>query len=153
MNTDERERNSISIDDAINISKILCKAPEERIPMILSVLEKADVSIDGLADLEEWKALKDQAYLIDVQEFVEELKDKFRRADLIYKDHILIPVKEFSDFCRSKNLKPILVKRILARMGYIETYKNGDTVEYTQPAYISGKVSRYVIIYKERRKP
>lgn len=153
MNTDERERNNISIDEAINISKILCKAPEERIPMILSVLERADVSIDGLAELEEWKALKDQAYLIDVQELVEELKDKFRRVDLIYKDRILIPVKEFSDFCRGKNLKPILVKRVLARMGYIVTYKNGDMVEYTQPVYLSGKVSRCVVIWKERHKP
>ena len=46
----------MELKDAIEISRILSKAPEERIPMILSVLEKAEVSIEGLEELEEWKA-------------------------------------------------------------------------------------------------
>ena len=67
----------MTIEDAIKISKILAGAPEERLPMILSVLEKADVVISGLEELEEWKIFKDMAEIIDIENFVREIFEAF----------------------------------------------------------------------------
>ena len=63
----------LTIEEAIKISKILCSAREERIPMILDVIRKVGVDIQGMDELEEWRALKDQAYIIDMDEFLREL--------------------------------------------------------------------------------
>lgn len=43
----------LSIKEAIEISRILCKAPEERLAMILAVYEEAGIIISGLEELEE----------------------------------------------------------------------------------------------------
>lgn len=64
----------LNIKEAIEISRILCKAPEERLAMILAVYEEAGIIISGLEELEEWKSLKDQSGLIDIQEFLEDLE-------------------------------------------------------------------------------
>ena len=47
----------LDIKTAIQIAKILAAAPDERIPMILDVFSKAQVDINGLDELAEWRAL------------------------------------------------------------------------------------------------
>ena len=67
----------LDIKTAIQIAKILAAAPDERIPMILDVFSKAQVDINGLDELAEWRALNKQTALIDTDAFVTELtKDK-----------------------------------------------------------------------------
>ena len=63
----------LDIKTAIQIAKILAAAPDERIPMILDVFSKAQVDINGLDELAEWRALDKQAALIDTDAFVTEL--------------------------------------------------------------------------------
>jgi len=63
----------LDIKTAIQIAKILAAAPDERIPMILDVFNKAQVDINGLDELAEWRALDKQAALIDTDTFVTEL--------------------------------------------------------------------------------
>nr|WP_325300247.1 hypothetical protein [uncultured Dysosmobacter sp.] len=136
----------MEIEQAIRISKVICMAPEERLPMILSVLEKADVSISGLEELEEWKALKDQAYLIDIEDFRNGIVAEFGRdaeAPLIN-----IPAKEFNRYCAERNLKPSCARRALAKYGIIQTGQQGSRLEYTQPVRINGEVTRCVVVFR-----
>ncbi len=137
----------LNLKDAIQISKILATAPDERIPMILSVLEKAELVISGLDELEEWKALKEQAYLVDVNEFMDALKEAFPEEG----DSMKIPVKEFGDFCHERKLKPSLVKRLLVRHGFLMPGTNSrEKPEYTETVWKDGKAVRCVVIGKEK---
>ncbi len=137
----------LDIKSAIQISKILAEASEERIPMILSVLEKADLVISGLEELEEWKTLKEQAYLVDVHEFMDALKEAFPEDG----DLMKIPVKQFANFCHERKLKPILVKRLLVKHGFLVPGVNSrDKQEYTETAWKDGKAVRCVVISKNK---
>lgn len=138
---------ALEIKDAIEISRILSKCPEERIPMILSALEKADVTIDGLDQLEEWKAYKDMTCIIDLDDFLKALKEKFsgRFKDGFYK----IPTAEFGEFCKELKLKPTPVRRYLAKKDLIETGTDKGKTNYTMTANIDGKVRRCVVIREE----
>ena len=60
---------TLDIKTAIQIAKILSAAPEERLPMILGVFEKAEITIEGLTELEEWKALNRPSAMIDIRQF------------------------------------------------------------------------------------
>ena len=137
---------NLDIKSAIQISKILAAAPEERIPMILSVLERADITVNGLEELEEWKALKDQAYLVDVNEFIDGLKEAFPEDG----DFMKIPVKQFGDFCHERKLKPSLVKRLLVKHGFLVPSKDKEKLEYTETVWKDGKAVRCVVISKTK---
>lgn len=148
MNTTEHEENSLSVEEAIKISKIICSVSEERIPIILNVLERAGVSINGLEELEEWKALKDQAYIIDMDDFVSELTKNSSPKEF----EVLLKPKEFEDVCRQFNVKPSCAKRALHRKELIRTTQENNKLNYTIPVWIDGKVERRVVILK-RGKP
>lgn len=113
MNSDELEikikEALVSVEDAIRISKILCTASEERIPMILNIFEKAGVFIDGLEELEEWKAYKDMAYILDIEEFVTGL---FREGE-VFQDRVEFRPEKFNEACKKFNVKPSCAKRAL----------------------------------------
>lgn len=136
----------MEIEQAIKISKVICAAPEERLPMILSVLEKADVNINGLEELEEWKALKDQAYLIDIEEFRNEIISEFAEGGT--DPFIKIPSKEFNRFCAEKGLKASCARRALAKYGIIQTGQQGSKLEYTQTVRINGELTRCVVVFR-----
>jgi len=147
MNT-EHEENSLSVEEAIKISKIISSVSEERIPIILNVLERAGVNINGLDELEEWKALKDQAYIVDMDDFVSELT-----KDSSPKDYeVLLKPKEFEEVCRRFNVKPSCAKRALHKKELIRTTQENNKLNYTIPVWIDGKVERRVVILK-RGKP
>lgn len=134
----------ITIDDAIRISKILSTAPEERIPMILSALEKADVTINGLDELEEWKLFHDMAAVIDLDEFRDELFIEFARY--AHEGGRRIPATEFSDYCKERKIRPTPLKRALAKKGYLRTNTDGEKINYTESAWIDGKAVRCVML-------
>lgn len=144
MNTNEQTEKPLSIEEAIRISKIICQTPEERLPMILSVLRKANVSISGLDELEEWKALKDQAYIIDMDEFVSAL---FKNSSP-KETEVLLKPKEFEEVCRQFNVKPSCAKRALHRKELIKTAYDCNKLNYTIPVWIDGKVERRIVILK-----
>lgn len=141
----------MEIEQAIKISKVICQAPEERLPMILSALEKADVHINGLEELEEWKALKDQAYLIDINEFKEDIFSEFGGDDA--GSFINIPTKDFNKFCQDRKLKPSCARRALAKYGLIQVGQLGDKLEYTQPVRVNGELVRCVVVLRKRIAP
>ena len=100
----------LDIKTAIQIAKILAAAPDERIPMILDVFSKAQVDINGLDELAEWRALDKQTALIDTDAFVTELTKDKELEDGEYR----IRVPEFNHFCSTKgfNSQPWLVGNV-----------------------------------------
>ena len=141
------EKEKLDLKDAIEISRILCKAPEERLPLILSVLGKAEVNIEGLEELEEWKSYKDMSAVIDLGEFMEELEKKF--PERLDGERYRIPTADFSEFCREKKVKPTPVKRLLAKKGIIETSTDNGRTGNTVPTRLDGKLVRCVIVRKD----
>lgn len=135
---------ALDIKTAIQIAKILAAAPEERLPMILGVFQKAEVDIDGLTELEEWKALKHPAAMIDIQEF---------RADLIKErqvtdGEIRIKVQEFNDFCKQRKVSNRLARKALYEHDMIRTCMDKNKVSYTVPMVDpeTKQVTRFVVI-------
>lgn len=143
--TEQRDTTSLSIDEAIRLSKIICSVSEERIPIIISILEKAGVSINGLDELEEWRALKDQAYIVDMDDFVAELTKGSDPKDT----EVSFKSKEFEEVCKKFNVKPSCAKRALHRKGLIRTAQGNNKLNYTIPVWIDGKVERRVVILKK----
>lgn len=137
----------MELEQAIRISKILCQADEGRLPMILSVLEKAGVNIDGLEELEEWKALTSQGYLIDIDEFVDGLKTTFTGDE----ERLTIPVRQFNAYCTERKLKPLLVKRLLAKHGYLTPTYEGERRMYTTTVWMDNAPTRCVAVWKSRQ--
>ena len=144
MNTTEHEESNLTIEDAIKISKIICSVSEERIPIILDVMAKAGVNIDGLDQLEEWKALKEQAYIIDMDEFIAALTKNSGPEE----KEVLLRPKEFEEICKQFNVKPSCAKRALDRKGLIRTTKEQNKISYTVPVWVNSEVKRYVVILK-----
>ena len=136
---------TLELAQAVKIAKILSQAPEERIPLILSVLEKANLPLEGLEELTECSALKNQARLIDIRDFLAELRAAFPADG----GRLCIPVKEFGDFCLDRKLKPLLVKVDLARHGYLEPTYEGPKRGYSVTKWRDGKAVRCVELILE----
>lgn len=146
MNTNEQvhylKGALLSIDEAIKISKMLCTAPEERIPMILDVFSKARVNINGLDKLEEWKALSDQGYIIDMDEFHAELIKGREDEPLVDLDK-----KAFERICQQFNVKPSCAKRALYRKQLIKTQESpAGKINFTFPAWVDNHTERRIVI-------
>ena len=135
----------VSVDEAIRISKLLCTVSEERLSMILSVFEKAGVFINGLEELEEWKAFKDMAYVIDMDEF---LKVLFTEGEA-YEDRVEFRPEKFNEACKKFNVKPSCAKRALHKKGHLKTAMDGLKLSYTVPVWKDGKAERRIVIWKE----
>lgn len=142
MESEKKEK--IDLKEAIKIAQILCKAPEERLPIILATLEKAGFTVNGLDEIEEWKAFKEQAVLIDTDDLIKEFFNTFTEEDQVLK----ISTEDFNNFCKERMLKPSLVRRHLANRGLIETSIDGKKVNYTQTVWRDGKATRCVVIKK-----
>lgn len=136
----------LNIKEAIEISRILCKAPEERLEMILAVYEEAGIIISGLEELEEWKSLKDQSGLIDIQEFLEDLETLYPADG---KGDIRIRPDQLQKVCDERKVKVSCCKRILARKGYLKTYMDGSKLNYTVTLWVDGQSQRFVVINRE----
>ena len=111
----------LDIKTAIQIAKILAAAPDERIPMILDVFSKAQVDINGLDELAEWRALDKQAALIDTDTFVTELT----------KGKELVP--EFNHFCSTKGVSARYARKHLYESGMLRSSTDNGKINYTCP--------------------
>ena len=108
----------LDIKTAIQIAKILAAAPDERIPMILDVFSKAQVDINGLDELAEWRALDKQAALIDTDNLVTELT---------------IRVPEFNHFCSTKGVSARYARKHLYESGMLRSSTDNGKINYTCP--------------------
>ena len=118
---------TLDIKIAIQIAKILAAAPNERIPMILDVFEKADVEINGLAELSEWVALSRQTALIDTEDFVEDLITGRTMTDSEYR----IPASEFNSYCSLKGVSARYARKHLYEKGFIRSGTEKGKINYT----------------------
>lgn len=133
---------ALDIKIAIQIAKILAAAPDERIPMILDVFQKAEVNINGLDELAEWRALTKQTALIDTQEFVKELTDDREQVDGEYR----IKVAEFNHFCAERNISNRVARKHLYEHGLLRTSTDKGKINYTVPIWEGNHNDRYVVI-------
>lgn len=119
----------LDIKTAIQIAKILAAAPDERIPMILDVFSKAQVDINGLDELAEWRALDKQAALIDTDAFVAELTKGKELEDGEYR----IRVPEFNHFCSTKGVSARYARKYLYESGMLRSSTDNGKINYTCP--------------------
>lgn len=132
----------LSLNDAIRVAQILAKAPEERLPLIMSVFNEAGLTVEGLEQLEEWKTAKEQVILIDTQEFIGELAGRFPEAD----GWIEVKNCDFTEFCNEKGLKARHVRKALANKGLLKMDESKKKTSYTLPLRRDGELGRYVLI-------
>lgn len=132
----------LDIKTAIQIAKILAAAPDERIPMILDVFSKAQVDINGLDELAEWRALDKQTALIDTDTFVQELIAGRDATDGEYR----IEVPEFNHYCNSKGVSARYARKHLYEKGLLRSSTDNGKTNYTCPVQDAGKTKRCVCI-------
>ena len=136
---------------AIEIARVLAKAPEERLPMILSVFAEYGLTIDGLDELAEWRAAqsgeaRDDADVVDVTGLIRDIEEEFwdRKKD----GELWIPAVEFSAWLRDKGLAPNQTKKALAESGTLVIKKNQHGYTRVRRA-ADGRVTRYIVIRTE----
>lgn len=132
----------MELKEAIEIARIISKAPAERLPMILSVLEKVSITIEGLEELDEWR-LREMAAIVDFEDFKKSIKEKFTKQP---KGKYIIPAVEFTEFCKEHNLNPSPTRRWLAKKGVIEINTEKGKTNYTVNQYMNGKPMRCVVL-------
>lgn len=139
----------IEIKDAIEIARILAKAPEGRLAMILSVFESAELSIEGLDELEAWAISGERDTILDIKEFCEELTDQFKHT--LSEGNYRIPASDFSEFCKEKDLNQAAIKACLARRKAIRVTeeKDGKVKKYSTVQRIGGKPVRCVMVRED----
>ena len=139
----------IEIKDAIEISRIIAKAPEERLPMIMSVLESADLTVEGLEELEAWAVSKNTKSLIDIEDFMKALQERF--ADQLQDDGYWILSADFIKFCKEQDMDARATRVWLARKGIIQSKDQGGKKEFTivKRSGDSKKPQRYVHVLKD----
>ena len=142
---------AIELADAIKIAGIIAKAPEERLPLIMAVLEKADFTVDGLEEIEEWRSYKGQGTqtaIIDVEKLREDLIAAFPPNENTPADAAtsVLP-KDYNDYCKKHKIRPRIASRALADKGYIKVIEEGDKRSFSQPMRVGGKLQRFIIIY------
>lgn len=134
----------IELKDAIEIARVISKVPEERMRLILSVFEKADLTIDGIEELEAWAISRDRNNLVDITDFIASLSKNF--GDKKDGSSYIVPAATFTEFCKNEGLDARAVRAWLARKGYIETTESNGKTDYTVSKRIDGKLTRCVVI-------
>lgn len=119
----------LDIKIAIQIAKILAAAPNERIPMILDVFEKAEVEITGLDELSEWIALSRQSILIETADFIAGLIKDREMTDGEYR----IPTVDFNSYCADNKISARYARKHLYEQGWIRSGIDNGKINYTCP--------------------
>ena len=136
----------IDLKDAIEIARIISKVPEERMKLVLSVFESADLTIDGLEELEVRIVCRDRNTIVDFHDFMEKAGEEF--ADSFDGESYTVPTNTFTAFCRELELDPRAARAWLARKGCLVTCTEKDKVNYTVTRSIDGKAVRCVVLKK-----
>lgn len=146
-----RRKAQLTTDEAIRIAKIICQAPEERLPMIVEVFQKSDLTIESIEELYEWRALKNQVAIVDIEDFAKELIGHFEPGALgnPQDDIIAIPTTDFTKYCMEKHIKPALAKKALMLKGYLAIKQKEAVAKGTEVVKVNGKATRCVLVYKD----
>ena len=143
----------IDLKYAVEICRIISKTPEERIPMIVSILEEAGLSPQGLDEIREWSVKKNRSAIINIEDFMGKFEDKFKFN--INEDEYRVPVGDFSSFCRSLGLDTRSAKIYLVEKGIIqkfeETSQGKKKTSYSTNCRINGKTTRVIAVKKDWR--
>ena len=135
----------IEIKEAIEIARILAKAPQERLPMIISVFESADLTVEGLEELEAWAIGKNSSYVIELDDFMIDVEKEFN----LKKNSYLVAAIEFTRFCKEKKLDVRNTRRWLARKGVIKSEEIKGKTNYTFARRVNGKTIRCVVFNED----
>lgn len=135
----------IELKDAIEISRIIAKAPEERLAMIISIFEEAELSISGLEDLEAWAVSRDGGMIIEANEFMGAIKEKFHPSV----NGCNIPASDFTKFCSEMGFDARAIKKWLAKRGAIQVEDSNGKTAYTKVVKIDGKNVRCISFVPE----
>lgn len=138
----------IEIKEAIEIARILAKAPQERLPMIISVFESADLTVEGLEELEAWAISSDSSCVIELSDFMKDVDDKLKLEENDY----MVAAIEFTRFCKDKKLNARSTRRWLAKKGVIKTEETKGKTNYTFACRVKGKTIRCVAFNKDWKK-
>ena len=90
---------------------------------------KAQVDINGLDELAEWRALDKQTALIDTDAFVTELTKDKELEDGEYR----IRVPEFNHFCSTKGVSARYARKHLYESGMLRSSTDNGKINYTCP--------------------
>lgn len=136
------ERQCLTVDEAIRISKIIATAPAARMPMIAQVFSMAQVDLDGLEELLENETPHSRSALIDTDEFITALTKDRQRTERGY----LFTPEEFNLFCLARDLQPLLVKKHLYQKGLMESATECGKLRYSVSMRIDGNHQRRIVI-------
>lgn len=146
-----QEANAVlTVEQAIRIAKILATTRTERMPMVTDVFHRAQIDINGLEEILNTSALRNQAMLIDTTEFVQRLMSIGIERNREY----LIESADFNRFCLEQELSPRLTKKHLYAKGYLRGSMEGEKLNYSVMFHIDGHSRRMIVIRpKERDNP
>ena len=132
----------LTVEQAIRIAKILATTRTERMPMVTDVFHRAQIDINGLEEILNTSALRNQAMLIDTTEFVQRLM----RIGIERNREYLIEPADFNRFCLENGLSPRLTKKHLYAKGYLRGSMEGEKINYSVMFHINGHSRRMIVI-------
>lgn len=126
---------AITTRDAIRIAQIIARAPEQRLTMIMSALELADINLEGLEEIEEFRRTRSSADLVDVKDLLRKLDETLSAsasATLKEEDgsrwyEYRLTAKEFSELCIKSGVNPKGARRLLVEKGYLQLDSAGKS--------------------------
>lgn len=130
----------ISVAKAIQIARLLAYCPPERLPMVLDVLGKAGIDIDGV---EEYVELNIKGRIAELDKIAEQLTELGQE----YNGEIIVLPEVFNRFCSKHKLKPRIVRQQLYYEGYIKAFKEKNRLVYSSSLYVDGDTKRYIVFF------
>ena len=136
----------IELKEAIEVARILAKAPQERLRMLLSVFEEAGLTLEGIEEMEAIAVAKDKNNVVDISELMEDLAERF--SEMKRDGKYVIPIGDFAAYCEEKGFDARAVRPCLARRGILKTFdgEKGKGTQHTTTASVGGKKMRCVIL-------
>lgn len=143
---------AITTRDAIRIAQIIARAPEQRLTMIMSALELADITLEGLEEIEDFRRTRNSADLVDVKDLLQKLDDALSASSTAtlkeegekrWYEHRLT-AREFSELCIRAGVNPKGSRRLLAEKGFLQLDSAGKSSITTKGA--DGKTIRITVL-------
>lgn len=142
---------AIGVRDAIRIAQIIARAPEQRLTMIMSALELADITLEGLEEIEAFRKVRNGSELVDTNDFISKIRELLGDKDAAIKevsgktyDEYALTAKEFTDLCIAAEVNPKSARRFLAERGYLILDSSGRNSVIRRNA--DGKPTRMTVI-------
>lgn len=147
MEENTEKKGVLTVEQAIQIARIIAYAPDKRLAMVVAVLQKANLDFEELEEWTENGIPLGRRQLLDLDEFVRQLVEGREPHSRGY----LFTADEFNGFCLKHDLQPRLVKRQLYAAGYIEREKTGDgKTVYSVRVRENGELKRVIAVKTEK---